>query len=73
MRAFSYFVAAALAAVVSAATTDNAFNNPEGGYTFTAGKPTTFTWKADTPGTVSLRLQTGKVTTASSGTEIACE
>lgn len=73
MRAFSYFVAAALAAVAAARSTDNAFNNPEGGYTFTAGKSTTVTWNADTPGTVSLRLQTGKTTTASSGSEIACK
>ncbi|KAJ5180431.1 hypothetical protein N7492_003641 [Penicillium capsulatum] len=71
MRAFSFFAAAALAAVVSAGSTDNAFNNPEGGYTFTAGKSTTLTWKNDTSGTVSLRLQTGKTTTADSGTEIA--
>lgn len=73
MRSFTFFAAAALAAVASAASTENAFNNPEGGYKFTAGKSTTLKWSPDTDGTVSLRLQTGKTTTSTSGTEIACE
>lgn len=64
--------AAAFSALVSAGSEANAFNNPKGGYTFTAGDATTLSWDPTTSGTVSLRLQWGSVTTAESGDAIAC-
>ncbi|KAJ5825751.1 cell wall protein [Penicillium riverlandense] len=72
MRAVISIATALFAALATAQSSDNSFNNPAGGYTFTAGQTTTLTWKADTPGTVSLRLQqAGGVTTADSGVAIA--
>lgn len=73
MHAFIYLAAAAFAGLTAASSTANAFNNPQGGYSFTAGEPTTLQWSPSTPGTVSLRLQWGDVSTATSGTAIACE
>jgi hypothetical protein len=73
MRTVISLATALCAALATAASTDNAFNNPAGGYQFTAGETTTLTWKADTPGTVSLLLQkAGGVTTANGGQTIAC-
>lgn len=70
---FVTLAAALFAAVVSANSKANAFNNPAGGYSFTVGKATTLTWNADSGSTVSLRLQSGEVSTTNSGTVIACE
>ncbi|CAG7943197.1 unnamed protein product [Penicillium salamii] len=71
MRFFTSFAVAALAAVAAANSKANPFNIPTDGYTFKVGEPTTFTWKPTTSGTVTLRLQWGSVTTATSGTAIA--
>lgn len=71
MRAFTTIVAALFAAVAYADNKANAFYNPSGGYQFTAGEPTTLTWKADAGTTVTLRLQYGAVTTSNSGEVIA--
>ncbi|KAF3398050.1 putative cell wall protein [Penicillium rolfsii] len=72
MRTTFFALAAALfAGVVSANSKANAFSIPLNGYTFTAGEPTTLTWNADSGSTVTLRLQSGAVTTANSGTVIA--
>lgn len=73
MRSYITIVAALYAAVASASSTANAFNNPAGGYSFTVGEPTTLSWHADSGSTVTLRLQYGTVSTANSGTIIACE
>lgn len=73
MRFFTSFAVAALAAVAAANSKANPFNIPTDGYTFKVGEPTTFTWKPTTSGTVTLRLQWGAVTTATSGTAIACK
>jgi hypothetical protein len=70
---FVTLAAALFAAVVSANSKANAFSNPAGGYSFTVGKATTLTWNADSGTTVTLRLQSGEVSTANSGTIIACE
>ncbi|KAL1981957.1 hypothetical protein VTN96DRAFT_1969 [Rasamsonia emersonii] len=59
----------AFAALVAAA--DNPFQIPNGGYTFTAGQPTTLHWDPTTKGTVSLQLQWGSVTTPDQGITIA--
>ncbi|KAJ5392285.1 hypothetical protein N7509_007775 [Penicillium cosmopolitanum] len=64
-------VTSLLAALVAAKSTNNDFNNPAGGYTFTAGDSTTVTWDHKSGSTISLRLQSGSVTTATSGTAIA--
>lgn len=61
----------AFAALVAAA--DNPFQIPNGGYTFTAGQPTTLHWDPTTKGTVSLQLQWGSVTTPDQGITIASE
>lgn len=66
-------VTSLLAALVAAKSTNNDFNNPAGGYTFTAGDSTTVTWDHKSGSTISLRLQSGSVTTATSGTAIACK
>ncbi|KAJ5092183.1 hypothetical protein NUU61_007053 [Penicillium alfredii] len=71
MRAFLSLVIALFAAVVAASSRANPFNIPDDGYTFETGKPTTLTWQQTTGGTVTLRLQWGAVTTATSGTVIA--
>ncbi|KAJ5449769.1 cell wall protein [Penicillium daleae] len=71
MRSYITIVAALYAAVASASSTANAFNNPAGGYSFTVGEPTTLSWHADSGSTVTLRLQYGTVSTANSGTIIA--
>ncbi|KAJ5612638.1 cell wall protein [Penicillium lagena] len=72
MRAVISTATALFAALATAQSSDNSFNNPAGGYKFTAGQTTTLTWEADTPGTVSLLLQqAGGVTTAESGMAIA--
>ncbi|KAJ5247009.1 cell wall protein [Penicillium chermesinum] len=67
----SIVAAVAFSALVAANNEANAFNNPPGGYQFTAGKPTTLTWNPDTTGSVSLRLQSGSVSTPNSGDVIA--
>ncbi|KAJ5600008.1 hypothetical protein N7450_001075 [Penicillium hetheringtonii] len=64
-------VTSLFAALAAAASTNNDFNNPKGGYSFTAGESTTLTWDHKSGSTVSLRLQSGSVTTANSGTAIA--
>jgi len=66
-------VTSLFAALAAAASTNNDFNNPKGGYSFTAGESTTLTWDHKSGSTVSLRLQSGSVTTANSGTVIACK
>ncbi|KAJ5204128.1 uncharacterized protein N7498_005007 [Penicillium cinerascens] len=71
MRAFICLAVSALAAVVAANSTANPFQNPPGGYTFTVGQATTLVWRPTTPGTVSLRLQHGELTTSTDGTAIA--
>lgn len=74
MRTFITVAAALFAGVASATNSQaNAFKNPAGGYTFTVGEPTTLSWNADAGTTVTLRLQYGSVSTANSGTVIACE
>jgi hypothetical protein len=70
---FVTLAAALFAAVVSANSKANAFSNPAGGYSFTVGKATTLTWNPDSGTTVTLRLQSGEVSTANTGTVIACE
>ncbi|CEO58593.1 hypothetical protein PMG11_03305 [Penicillium brasilianum] len=72
MRTFITLAAALFAGVASATNSQaNAFKNPAGGYTFTAGEATTLSWNADAGTTVTLRLQYGAVSTANSGTIIA--
>ena len=71
MRFFTSFAVAALAAIASASSKDNAFNIPTNGYTFKVGDCTTLTWTPSTSGTVTLRLQWGAVTTGNSGSVIA--
>lgn len=66
-------VSSLLAALAAAKSANNDFNNPAGGYTFTAGESTTVTWDHEVGSTISLRLQSGSVTTATSGTAIACK
>ncbi|KAJ5577834.1 uncharacterized protein N7459_006798 [Penicillium hispanicum] len=73
MRAFIYLAAAAYAGLTAASSTANAFNNPPGGYSFTAGQATTLKWTPSTSGTVSLRLQSDEVSTLMSGTAIASD
>ncbi|BCS03814.1 GPI anchored serine-threonine rich family protein [Aspergillus luchuensis] len=69
MRSVFYLALSAIASL--AAASDNPFNVPEGGYTFTAGSPTTLTWDPTTNGTVTLRLQWGAVFTTTTGDLIA--
>ncbi|KLJ07478.1 lysophospholipase [Blastomyces silverae] len=71
MRSIFYLAFTALAAVVAAQSTDNAFNNPAGGYQFAAGRPTQLSWAPSTDGTVTLKLQKGDNTTPSDGIIIA--
>jgi hypothetical protein len=73
MRFFTTLAVAVLAAVASANSKANPFNIPTTGYTFKVGKPTTLSWDPTTTGTVTLYLQWGAVTTAGSGTIIACK
>jgi hypothetical protein len=73
MRFFASFAVAALAAIATASSTANPFKIPTDGYTFIVGQATTITWTPTTSGTVTLRLQWGAVTTATSGTAIACK
>lgn len=65
----------ALSALVTLAVADkpNAFNIPNGGYSFKVGEATTLKWTPYTHGTVSLKLQSGEVSTPDSGSTIACE
>jgi len=56
---------------VFAAAADNAFNVPEGGFQFVAGKPTTITWEPTTDGTVTIKLQKGSDITPDSGIILA--
>lgn len=42
-------------------------------YSVTAGKPSTFTWKPTTQGTVTLTLRTGAASDLNKGTVIACK
>ncbi|PGH00398.1 hypothetical protein GX51_05806 [Blastomyces parvus] len=71
MRSIFYLALSALAAVVAAQSTDNAFNNPPGGFQFAAGKPTKLSWTPTTEGTVTLKLQKGENTTPADGIVIA--
>ncbi|CAI7615071.1 hypothetical protein N7533_008920 [Penicillium manginii] len=66
-----FIVTSLLAALAAATSTDNDFSNPAGGYSFTAGSSTTLTWDHKVGSTVTLRLQSGSITTATSGTVIA--
>jgi hypothetical protein len=68
-----FIVTSLLAALAAATSTDNDFSNPAGGYSFTAGSSTTLTWDHKVGSTVTLRLQSGSITTATSGTVIACK
>ncbi|KAF3482107.1 uncharacterized protein GIQ15_04866 [Arthroderma uncinatum] len=54
-------------AVVAAESMENAFQVPPGGYHFTAGHPTTLTWKPSTQGTVTIKLQMNRDITPGSG------
>ncbi|KAJ5728629.1 uncharacterized protein N7483_003137 [Penicillium malachiteum] len=72
MRA-AIFAAVAFSALVAADDTANPFDNPEGGYTFTAGSPTTLTWDPTTSGTIDLRLQWDTVTTPETGESIVSD
>ncbi|EFR02070.1 hypothetical protein MGYG_05073 [Nannizzia gypsea CBS 118893] len=64
MRSVLYLAFAALAA---AASMENPFLVPPGGYHFSAQQPTTLNWKPTTSGTVTLKLQMGTETTPKSG------
>ncbi|KAJ6013984.1 hypothetical protein N7540_008575 [Penicillium herquei] len=72
MRA-AIFAAVAFSALVAADDTANPFSNPEGGYVFTAGSPTTLTWDPTTSGTINLRLQWDSVTTPETGESIVSD
>jgi len=72
MRSNFYLAISALA-TLAAADNPNAFNIPNGGYKFEVGEPTTLKWSPTTDGTVSLKLQSGEVSTPESGSTIACE
>lgn len=72
MRSNFYLAISALA-TLAAADNPNAFNIPKGGYHFEVGEPTTLKWNPSTDGTVSLKLQSGEVSTPESGSTIACE
>ena len=71
MRSIFYLVLSAFVLLATAA--DNAFNVPPGGYKFTAGLPTTLTWKPSTDGTVTLKLHKGSDITPESGIVLACK
>ena len=64
---------ASLVAVTLAQSDANPFNNPNGGYQLTAGKPTTLTWKPTTKGTVTLTLRSGASSALDKGVVLACE
>lgn len=72
MRSTLYLVVSALA-TVAVADQPNAFKVPNGGYQFKTGEPTTLKWEPSTDDTISLKLQSGEVSTPESGTTIACE
>lgn len=72
MRSNFYLTIGALA-TLAAADNPNAFNIPKGGYQFEVGEPTTLKWNPTTDGTVSLKLQSGEVSTPESGSTIACK
>jgi len=72
MRSNFYLAISALATLATAEN-PNAFNIPNGGYKFEVGEPTTLKWTPSTDGTVSLKLQSGEVSTPDSGSTIACE
>ncbi|KAM5457567.1 hypothetical protein MaudCBS49596_000764 [Microsporum audouinii] len=65
MRSVLYL---AFAAVAAAASMENAFLVPPGGYMFSAGKPTTLNWTPTTGGTITIKLQMSKDITPGSGT-----
>lgn len=69
------FIVALLGApfLVLAQSDANPFNNPSGGYSATAGKPLTLSWKPTTDGTVSLILRSGNSGDLAEGTTIAGE
>jgi hypothetical protein len=71
MRSIFCFALSAFAVLAAAA--DNAFNVPQGGYKFTAGQPTTLSWKATTKATVTLKLQKASDVTPDSGIVLACK
>ncbi|OJJ46276.1 hypothetical protein ASPZODRAFT_152461 [Penicilliopsis zonata CBS 506.65] len=73
MRANIISVAVSTLATVVAATSDasNPFNVPSGGYSFTAGTPTTITWEPTTSGTISLILEWGDVLEVEEGITLA--
>ncbi|KAJ5702877.1 hypothetical protein N7488_010425 [Penicillium malachiteum] len=72
MRA-AVFAAVVFSALAAADDTANPFDNPEGGYVFTAGSPTTLTWDPTTSGTIELRLQWDTVTTPETGDAIVSD
>ncbi|KAJ5732037.1 hypothetical protein N7493_003518 [Penicillium malachiteum] len=72
MRA-AVFAAVVFSALAAADDTANPFDNPEGGYVFTAGSPTTLTWDPTTSGTIELRLQWDTVTTPETGEAIVSD
>lgn len=69
----NFYLAISTFATLAAADNPNAFNIPKGGYQFEVGEPTTLKWNPTTDGTVSLKLQSGEVSTPESGSTIACE
>lgn len=73
MRSTFYLVLSTIATLVVAEDHPNAFNNPNGGYKFTVGEPTTLKWSPNSDSTVSLKLQSGDVLTPDGGSTIACE
>ena len=69
MRSIFYLALSAFALLAAAA--DNPFNVPQGGFKFTAGQPTTVTWKPTTSGPVTLKLHKGSDITPESGIVLA--
>ncbi|KAF3893291.1 putative GPI anchored protein [Trichophyton interdigitale] len=64
MRSVLYLL---FAAVAAAASLENPFSVPPGGYRFSAGTPTVLTWKPTTPGTVTLKLHMSSDITPQNG------
>ena len=70
MRLTIFAPLATLLAVALAADDPNPFKIPQGGYSFTAGKPTTLNWTPTTGGTVTLTLRQGASNNLDEGTVI---